>query len=175
MLNNIVHGDITDPRNRADIIIGMNTALTDVRGIGLPFVKDAFPTRLIQKGSVLTFQYDEHRRLHMLVCHDLGEGGWVNAERHVRFGLDYLNHLQEEESEEERIYSIVHIGTGRVGQRDGADPAAIKRAIADSHLMVDLFIYNPPQKAQVDVVVPLRPLRVWSPNFGEGLPLQMAA
>ncbi len=170
MIRHIVPGDITDPRNKADIIIGMNSALNDVTGIGLPFVKQSIPTRAIQLGSVISFNFDTNRKLHMLICHHLGEGGWAGADRHVRFGLDYLEHLahMDEEPPVERDYSIVHIGTGRVGIRDGADKVAIHRAIADSHLTVDLFVYKKPEEAAVvSMRTPLVPFRAWSPNFGE--------
>ncbi|MBU2103619.1 hypothetical protein KKD81_00130 [Patescibacteria group bacterium] len=162
--------DITDPENKSDIIIGMNSELSDVTGIGLPFVKDAIPTRAIQLGSVITFDFDATRRLHMIICHKLGLGGWASAEQNVRFGLDYLNHVnQMEDSDKRRKFSIVNIGTGRVGVRDAADPVGIKRAIADSHLIVDLFVFTPPvMLADVRAArAPLRPVRTWSPNFGE--------
>jgi hypothetical protein len=116
----------------------------------------------------------------MIICHHLGEGGWEGAERHVRFGLDYLEHLDhmEEVAGLNRTYSIVRIGTGRVGTRDGADHMCLHQAMADSHLILDLYVYERPQLAE-DVsakIVPLRPFRAWSPNFGEeAIPLSIAA
>jgi hypothetical protein len=72
----------------------------------------------------------------------------------------------------------VRIGTGRVGNRDGADHMAINKAMADSHLIVDLFVYDRPQIAK-DVSVrvpPLQPYRAWSPSFGEEhIPFAIAA
>jgi hypothetical protein len=93
--------------------------------------------------------------------------------------MDYLDYLNQMEDEERRAsHSIVNIGTGRVGTRDGADPIAIKRAMADSHLIVDLFVFKP-ETAMADVRVmraPLRPVRAWSPGFGgETIPLAAAA
>lgn len=171
-------GDITAPENKSDIIIGMNSQLSDVTGIGLPFVKDAVPTRAIQLGSVITYEFDTVRKLHMLICHSLGNGGWRDSERYVRFGLDYLAHVNQMEMEKETNYSIVNIGTGRVGTRDGSDPIGIKRAMADSHLVIDLFVYTPPS-VHADVRAARAPLRLvgaWSPHYGEErIPLAAAA
>ena len=171
MIRDIVLGDITAPENKADIIIGMNSELADVTGIGLPFVKKSIPSRAIQLGSVISFTFDHSRKLHMIICHHLGNGGWAGAERHVRFGMDYLDHLDhmEELSGAGRDYSIVRIGTGRVGNRDGADHIGIHKAMADSHLLVDLFLYEKPAaSADIRVVrAPLIPFRVWSTDFGE--------
>ena len=176
MICNIVTGDITSRDNPADIIIGMNSELSDVTGIGLPFVKDAIPTRLIQLGSVITFDFDGDRRLHMIICHHLGQGGWDGAERHVRFGLDYLDHLEQMHNERDRQYSIVQIGTGRVGMRDGADHTAIHLAMAQSHLELELFVFKPLQVANADVIAaPLRPMSAWSPIHGENEVRALAA
>jgi len=166
----IVTGDITTPENPSDIIIGMNSQLSDVTGIGLPFVKDVIPMRQIQLGSVITFEFDIHRRLHMLICHHLGKGGWAYADRHVRYGLDHLEYLDREQQAggSDRTYSIVKIGTGRVGVRDGADAPALHRAMADSFLPLTLFLYN---RETVEAVTresraPLVPISTWSPDHG---------
>lgn len=160
-------GDITSPiqNPERDIIIGMNQSLKDVRGIGrdaLAGITHAFDLSL---GSVITFPYDARRNLHMIICHSLGEDGWTDAEKYVRFGLDFL--WQQNDN---RKYSIVQIGTGRVGRRDGADAAAIHTAIATSYLPVLQFIVKPDDVITESAVLelfPQPPSRVWDRQQGE--------
>lgn len=168
MIRDIIHDDITSRKNPGDIIIGMNTDLQDVTGIGRRFVRNLIPQAALQLGSVITFQFDEQRRVHMIICHTLGKGGWAHAPQHVRFGMDYLNHLDDG-----RDYSIVRIGKGRIGRRDGADFSAIHQAMADSYLLADLYVYDmPKQEAMAEAFALPRPLRAWSVAEGE---LQVAA
>lgn len=172
LINDIVVGDITAKSNKSDVIIGMNSELRDVTGIGLRFVKNAVPTKLLKLGTVISYDFDEFRKIHMIICHHLRPGGWAGAEEHVRFGLDFLNHVSDGQS-----HSIVQIGTGRVGKRDGANPALIRTAMADSHLPVKLFVYEPREALEmverVDIP-PMKPFRAWS--VAEGIvPLRLAA
>ncbi|MES2994848.1 MAG: hypothetical protein V4681_02365 [Patescibacteria group bacterium] len=156
----------------------MNSSLADVTGIGLPFVKNSIPSQALQLGSVITYDFDGKRRLHMIICHDLGDGGWECSERYVRFGMDYLEHVDRIDTygEGHRSYSIVRVGTGRVGSRDGADHIAINRAMADSFLIVDLYVWKR-EELMADVRAmraPLKPYRAWSSSVGE-VPLLLAA
>lgn len=172
MIEEIVPGDITSPNNRRDIIIGMNTDLEDVLGIGRTFVKNIVPMMAIELGSVLTFDFDKKRKLHMIICHALGKGGWRGADKYVRFGMDYLDHLNDSG----RRYSIVQIGTGRVGRRDGADHALIRTAMTNSYLPVNLYIYEPAVEV-VATAIQLKPMvmtAAWNPQHGP-IPLQAAA
>jgi|GEM_PF-5915513 len=164
MIRDIIVGNITRPTNSADIIIGMNSTLSEVLGIGRPFVDKIAAIHPIVRGSVLSFEFTPEQHLHMIVCHDIGRGGWVDAEQQVRFGMDYLWH-----TEGTRHYSIVQIGTGRVGTRDGADPATIRSAMAASFLPVDLYVYDPGAHETVEAasVAPLRAFRAWHPVLGE--------
>ncbi|HEY4487064.1 MAG TPA: hypothetical protein VJB70_05065 [Candidatus Paceibacterota bacterium] len=162
MIVGIEVSDITSPNNKRDIIIGMNTTLNDVRGIGLPFVKKIETLHPITLGAVLSFEFDDSRQVHMLICHDLGQYGWKNADHFVRFGMDFLWH-----TEPAREYSIVQIGTGRVGHRDRADPVAIRTAMTNSFLPVTLFVFNPEKSRVIHVALPeLKPFRAWSPTHG---------
>lgn len=171
MIRNIIPGDITSPENRCDIIIGMNSQLQDVTGIGRRFVQDAVPQKALGLGSVITYDFDATRKLHMIICHDLGIGGWRKADKYVRFGLDYLDHLNAACRE----HSIVQIGTGRIGKKDGADHTAILTAITGSHLLVDLYVYDPPKARVANAdVIELRPVSAWSPHYGD-IPVDMAA
>jgi len=166
MIKNIKVGDITSSRNHADIIIGMNSSLSDVSGIGIPFVKKIQTVHPITLGSVLSFEFSSTRNLHMIVCHHLGDGGWIGADEHIRFGMDYLWHTEGAK----RRFSIVQIGTGRVGARDGASHIEIRTAIATSFLLVDLYVYAPEKEtatAHVAQVAPLRAYRAWHPVFGQ--------
>jgi hypothetical protein len=165
MISQIIPGDITLRANESDIIIGMNTELGEVTGIGLNFtwrINNKTPFAL---GTVLSFKLDHLRNLHMIICHELGEGGWDKADRYVRFGLDYLWSKQENN----RYYSIVDIGTGRVGQRDGADTAAIRSAIANSWLLVDLFVFDSFRPVAIETIAPkvLQAYRCWDYQNGE--------
>jgi hypothetical protein len=171
MIRDILIGDITSPNNTRDIIIGMNTDLQDVTGIGLRFVRNLIPAAALELGSVISFDFDPARKLHMIICHKLGHGGWKDADKYVRFGMDYLDHLNDDR----RTHSIVQIGTGRVGVRDDADAGAIRTAMADSFLCVDLFVYDglAMEEAQSDRE-PLRPLFAWNAMKGP-VPLQVAA
>jgi hypothetical protein len=167
VIEHIRVGDITAPIHVADIIIGMNADLDDVRGIGREFVKNVIPARALKLGSVVSFDFGDGRDLHMIICHKLGKGGWVNADRHVRFGLDYLEHTRAIG----KTYSIVQIGTGRIGIRDHADPVAILSAMATSFLPVTLFVNDleldqmPADLGEQRPV--LRPFRAWVPHEGE--------
>ena len=172
MIKDIKVGNILDCSNRSNIIIGMNTEFSDVRGIGKPFVERISKTRTIRLGTVVTFNYDNDRELHMIVCHTLGRGLWSNAEQYVRYGMDYLWNCDRESN-----YSIVNIGTGRVGMRDGADHASIRGAIASSYLPVDLFILNEPERIAAEAtarIIPLAPLRMWDMQEGQ-VPIRAAA
>lgn len=148
----------------------MNTTLEDVTGIGVPFVKKINPTHPIQLGSVLNFQFDRDRMLHMLICHNIGYGGWADADKWVRLGLDHLwqasvteNHMLCDAS-----FSIVQIGTGQIGRRDGARPEEIMTAMATSYLDLTLFVLDkespiPVKKEQA----PLYAMSTWHPMYGE--------
>ena len=157
-------GNILSPDNPTDIIIGMNAEFDDVTGIGKPFIDQIVKTRDVSLGSVITFDYDGSRQLHMLICHHLLKGGWDRADHYVRYGMDFLWN-----SDPNRDYSIVNIGTGRVGKRDNADHAAIRTAMSTSFLPVDLFVLNESERpaAAMAQVIPLKPLRMWDMARGE--------
>ena len=172
MIKNIFVGDILDPENRADIIIAMNIEFRDVQGIGRAFIGKILQTRAIRLGTVISFEYDESRELHMLICHHIGKGGWRDAEQFVRYGMDYLWH-----SAPRRKYSIVNIGTGRVGIRDGADHAKIREAVVGSFLPVDLYVYNERARIPAEASarsLPVKALRMWDMEHGQ-VPIQVAA
>ncbi|HEY0010913.1 MAG TPA: hypothetical protein VGB97_03330 [Candidatus Paceibacterota bacterium] len=140
----------------------MNTDFKDVRGIATRFVANIMPDMAPELGSVISFDFDGKRKLHLIICHEIGEGGWKNADKYVRFGMDYLDHLTDD-----RQHSIVQIGTGRVGRRDGADAPAIITAMAQSFLPVTLYIYDGvPMEAVLENRMPLRTLFAWSPTSG---------
>ena len=162
MITDITVGDITSPDNKRDIIIGMNSTLNDVTGIGLRFVKKISTIHPITLGSVLSFEFDKTRNVHMLICHHIGEDGWKHTDNFVRFGMDFLWH-----TEPNRKYSIVQVGTGRVGRRDGADVIAIRTAIATSFLPVTVFVFDAEKRAAARATAPmLKPFRAWSPEHG---------
>jgi hypothetical protein len=164
MIRNIVTGDITDPMiNPGDIIIGMNSKLTQASAIGRPFVRNVEVIKQIDLGSVLTFNFEPGRLLHMLICHKIGKGGWASADKFVRFCLDYLW-----KEHGRRQYGVVQIGTGSIGKRDGADSAAIRTAMTTSFLEMDLFIRPEEEEAATRVTqTPLVPFRTWSMDKGE--------
>ena len=169
MINEICVGDIMSPSNESDVIIGMNSNLADVTGIGRPFIANVSALFPILKGGILSFSLDEKRNLHMLICHDFWEGGWKNAHLHVRYSLDYLWHEMQTQTEP-RSFSIVDIGTGRVGRRDGANTAPIRHAMADSYLPLSLFVLPPNSEVFVrdeSKLSPLSPYRAWHPIYGE--------
>jgi hypothetical protein len=169
MIEEIIVGDITSFENKSDIIIGMNSTLEDVTGIGLPFVREIRTVHPVGLGTVLSFRFDESGRdVHMIICHDIGFGGWEHADRYVRFGMDYLWQKSLFGGAQDAPFSIVQIGTGAIGKRDGADPAAIRKAIAESHLSVSLFVLDRADgKPAARVHQPLRALSAWSPLHGE--------
>ncbi len=134
MITDILDGDITSPKNRRDIIIGMNPGFEELSALGHRFLGNVVPLDLMKLGSVLTFDFDGERRLHMLICHLLGHGGWEDADKFVRSAMDHLW-----QSDGARQYSIVKIGGGAVGKRYGADQGAIITAMATSHLPVVLY------------------------------------
>lgn len=166
MILDIVEGDILNPDVTDDIIIGMNSALGEVQGIGLPFTWQIQHTKPLKLGTVFSFELGADRKLHMIICHHLGEGGWEDSDRYLRFGMDYLR-----QTEGPRPCSMVKVGTGHIGKRDGADVPKILSAIADSHLAVTLYVYRPPGLVAVEAhaALPLPRLvayRSW--NIEEG-------
>ena len=171
MILDIHMGDITHPFNKRDIIIGMNTKLVEASAIGRRVLVDKFATRALELGDVLTFKYDQHRHLHMVICHTIGEGGWEHADRFLRFGLDYL--WQRNPQKE---FSIVKVGTGSVGIRDGADPSTLHSAMASSYLPLHLFV-RPEQGEAVDRAAEIAPVplvALWSHSRGD-VPIQRLA
>ena len=145
----------------------MNASLKDVTGIGRPYVENIVAAYPIELGSVISFSFanNDPRKVHMIICHDLGEGGWNSAEKYVRFGLDYLWHTEPAAKK----FSIVNIGTGRVGKRDKADHATIRSAIANSFLPVRLYIWDQLQEMEMadQIPVALMPYRRWDMRHGE--------
>lgn len=148
----------------------MNTTLEDVTGIGVPFVKKINPTHPIKLGSVSNFQFDRDRMLHMLICHNIGSGGWADADKWVRLGLDHL--WQAQKTEDHALFgsrfSIIQIGTGYIGRRDGANPREIMTAMATSYLDLTLFVRDkefpiPVKKERA----PLYAMSTWHPMYGE--------
>lgn len=164
MIPDIRHGDITNPGNEADIIIGMNTRCAEASAIGRTALIGKVLSRELDLGDVITFHFDQHRDLHMLICHELGAGGWSGADQFIRTGLDHL-WLRHRDR---RKFSIVRIGTGPVGIRDGADAAAIHMAMATSYLPLCLYIWDgegvDAKAAQYPI---LKPSRTWSRRRGE--------
>lgn len=145
------HGDITYLVDNpyGDIIIAMNTELKELTRLGRRFVGGSI-SGPVEKGSVLTFKYDELRRIHMIVIHDLEPNGWDGAEEYLRYGLDDL-WKEAQEEDRDREFSIVQIGKGPVGRKYGADPIALRKAMEDSHLNMTLFIQD--EKAPVAAAV----------------------
>ena len=135
--------------------------------------------RRLSPNQPASFEFTPERNVHMIICHAIGEGGWVHADRYVRYGLDYLWQTEAAQHARggldylmvgtQRRYSIVQIGTGRVGKRDGADHALIRSAIADSYLPVDLYVYDPALRQLVEQAQqpPIRAFRAWHPVHGE--------
>lgn len=164
MILNILHGDITNPENKADIIIGMNTMCAEASAIGRTVLVGKILASELELGDVVTFRLNEHRDLHMLICHELNSGGWGGADQFVRFGLDYL----WQRYRNKRAFSIVRIGMGPVGIRDCADAAAIHQAMATSYLPLCLYIWNGERvEARVAQFPILKPSRTWSRSRGE--------
>lgn len=164
MIKDIRFGDITDSHtNPGDIIIAMNTELSEVSALGRRFVKSIAILDELELGSVLTFNFDSERQLHMLICHRLELGGWVGSEKYVRYCLDYLW-----QQHRDRQYAIVQIGNGPIGKRDGANVSEIRTAMANSFLELDLVIMPQSLEAQVAVDHPSlgAPFRIW--NMGKG-------
>ena len=162
MITDIIPGDILHPSRRTDIIVGMNPRFADVFGIAKPFVSNISDIRDVPLGSVVSFKFDETRNLHLLICHVLGEGGWEKADQYVRYGLDYLW-----VADPKRKYSIVRIGTGRVGRRDGADAVAIHTAMVNSFLPVDLYIPSELDRMPAEFSARVIPFRLWNMAHGE--------
>lgn len=167
LAGDILADDVTD-----DIIIGMNSQLQEVQGIGLPFTWQIQHNKPLKLGTVFSFELDAVRKLHMIICHHLGQGGWENSDQYLRFGMDYIR-----QTEGPRPCSMVKVGTGHIGQRDGADVPKIISAIADSHLAVTLYVYRPhePEAVEARVALPLPSLvayRAWNHEDG---PLSLAA
>ena len=68
----------------------MNSTLEDVTQLGWRFTKNIKAAEPIGLGTVLSFLFDDTRMLHMIICHNIGFGGWSEADKYLRIGLDYL-------------------------------------------------------------------------------------
>lgn len=166
MIVDLVNDDITSTKHKCDIIIGMNTGLKNVTGIGRRAVENMEVLRELKLGSVVTFPWDvTGRELHMIICHKMCDGGWDGADRYVRYGLDYLAHR---DAISERGHGIVRIGTGAAGKKFGADPTSILTAMATSYLPVLLFSLDTPRITEPvsAEVLPLRAASVWQFDTG---------
>jgi hypothetical protein len=166
MIRKISPNDITtlDPDEPLDIVVGMNTRLEKLDSILLPRQWQADQKFPLQIGSVLSFQLDRMRKLHMLICHNLGNNGWVDAEKYIRIGMDYL-WLKHGNN---RDFSIVQIGAGRVGLAGGADTNRIRSAMAESFLPVTLFVKDSSEPADIRKIRSgqLSRPEVWTPLTG---------
>lgn len=121
----------------------MNTTLEDLTLLGSEYAGSLSKklTHPIELGSVLSFDMNGGgRMLHMLICHHIGYQGWREAPRFIKFCLNKIE-------QDKRLYgttgkmgfSIVHIGNGPIGTRDGSDPEENLRAIKESRLPVTLY------------------------------------
>jgi hypothetical protein len=163
-------------KNRRHIVVGMNVDLVEPSAIPRPYV-DKLRESLdcsLELGTVLSFDVKTRpemgfcQRLHAVVCHTVHRigRGWNGADRHVRFALDYLHYTERHTGE----FSIVRIGTGPVGLRDGADHAAILTAMNNSFLPLTLYIR--PEESLRPVAVEMAPLELvalasaWHPDKG---------
>jgi hypothetical protein len=148
----------------ADIIIGMNTTLEQLDSLRLPKQWQTDLKAPIALGSVLSFQLDRMRQLHMLICHHLGKDGWKDADKYVRIGMDHLWTRHKEQ----RDFSIVKIGAGRVGTAGGADVNKIRAAMAASFLSVTLVMHEANKPVDISSIksTQLSKPKVWSPLTG---------
>lgn len=148
----------------SDIIIGMNTELGQLDSLLLPKQWHANLKAPFALGSVLSFQLDRKRQLHMLICHHLGKDGWRDADKYVRIGMDHL-WLQYKEH---RDFSVVKIGAGRVGAAGGANVNEIHEAMAASFLPVTLVMHEASRPVDISSIksTQLSRPKVWSPQTG---------
>lgn len=159
-------GDITILKadEPSDIIIGMNNELKALDSILLPQLWKSEQKYPLPLGSVLSFRLDRMRYLHMLICHSLGKNGWVDADKYIRVGLDYLWYKHREN----RDFSIVQIGAGRIGTTGGAEVTKIRTAISASFLPVTQYIKDSGRPADIRSIKSgqLSKPEVWSPLTG---------
>ncbi len=90
---------------------------------------------------------DTEKATLLLVCHELGEGGWENAPEAIKRGFDTVGStilLQDEE------IATVAIGTGKTGRNQGASWDAIRAAMEASKANLVLYWENEKQKAMVE-------------------------
>jgi hypothetical protein len=152
MILNISPNDITtlNPEEPSDIVIGMNTELKELDSIVLPQQWQAEQKYPLLLGSVLSFRLDRKRNLHMIICHTLNNGGWTDADKYIRIGMDYLWFRHGNN----RDFSIVQVGAGRIGTAGGADVNKIRAAMAASFLPVTLFIKDSDRPANIREISP---------------------
>lgn len=165
-IKNIIPADVTGKTNKLDIVIGMNPHLAEASLLSRWVLAKMTLTRPLDLGDVITCDFDGKRRLHLIICHHLGRGGWMNAEKYVRWGFDYLWQRSALSGQE---FAAVQIGTGAVGRRDGADTGLIRTAMADSFAPIHLYVWDDTEAvAAANVVaIPLRPIRMWNMHHGE--------
>ncbi|MEI6660134.1 MAG: hypothetical protein WCK91_01785 [bacterium] len=171
MIKRVIPGDITARSNPRHIIRGINDTLDDLSGIGLENVERLKQSLLhpLILGSTVRFGFEGDRKLFMVVCHKIGKGGWANADNYIRYAMDNLHHSDEVEGLKGQEYSIVQIGAGPVGDRDGADVGSIITAMATSLLPVTLFVNDFSQiRPSVKKASPPHLVAevAWHPEFG---------
>ena len=161
MIIDIVEGDIMAQHDK-HIIFGINQELEEPNQSIKRYIDDIrkkFGKRLAL-GSYIEFRLNRiyEQKLYLVVCHNIGTGGWLNADKHVRFAFDsiYYNTVGE--------YATVRIGNGFVGKRDGADDSSILTSIQTSFLPVRL--YHTKERAHYNQQFELIPMQIWTPKSG---------
>jgi hypothetical protein len=89
MINTHIIANIFSEKFTHDIIFGMNPTFSELSKLAKQAIQNELPPdKLLPLGSVITFRYNKDRLAHAIICHHLGENGWVNSEKYLRFGLD---------------------------------------------------------------------------------------
>ena len=176
-ITDIVSGDIFDKKYKNnDIIIGMNPEFKNLSDLAIQALNitegnkiNANDCDLDFLGTVVTFESeDTKRRVHMILCHTPED--WNDADKYIKQGMNSIFYTQDEMgnlsggNHAKRSYSIVKIGTGPEGIKNGADFSKIVEGMASSDLPVTMFVLPENQKAlsitgEMSDMAPVRFLR----------------
>lgn len=137
MVTKYTQGDVFASKHKTIIFATNTDGLNDAGFAGLvtrrywPALHDR-QKRVM--GSIRSARFDMMDvTFHALVCHDLNDGGWLYTAHHIRQGLNQLAETNP------GIMACVLMGSGPVGQSQGAPLDEIKVALEDSEAQLEVF------------------------------------
>ena len=134
MIDSTVKGNVLEAKEK-HVCFAVNTEGANDAGLAGAVTRDWPELRYVGK-SKLGHVYSKEiggRVFHAVVCHSLGEEGWKGSPAVIRKCLDQIG-LEANEP-----VACVLFGSGMIGQLQGADQEANRKAMEDSSAKVVLY------------------------------------